>query len=106
MAEQQAVTSSDPLSQERFTTIICRAFLYIGSLGQLFAKHAYQTYRAVRQKQMTRICCLPPPKYVLQTRQELTEVLLTLLLMCLLLGCSLVSFLGMQAVICDAGGAT
>ena len=106
MAEQQAVTSSDPLSQERFTTIICRAFLYIGSLGQLFAKHAYQTYRAVRQKQMTRICCLPLPKYVLQTRQELTEVLLTLLLMCLLLGCSLVSFLGMQAVICDAGGAT
>jgi len=84
MAEQQAVASSDPLSQERFTTIICRAFLYIGSLGQLFAKHAYQTYRAVRQKQMTRICCLPVPKYVLQTRQELTEVALMLLLMCLL----------------------
>ncbi|CAE7502652.1 UGAT, partial [Symbiodinium necroappetens] len=61
MAEQQAVTSSDPLSQERFTTIVCRAFLYIGSLGQLFAKHAYQTYRAVRQKQMTRrtLCCEP-----------------------------------------------
>ena len=80
------MTSSDPLSQERFTTIICRAFLYIGSLGQLFAKHAYQTYRAVRQKQMTRICCLPVPKYVLQTRQELTEVALMLFLMCLLLG--------------------
>ncbi|CAE7877977.1 UGAT, partial [Symbiodinium microadriaticum] len=87
--------------EERFTTIVCRAFLYIGSLGQLFAKHAYQTYRAVRQKQMTRLCCLPVPKYVLQTRQELTEVLLTLLLMCLLLGCSRLNFLGIQGGISE-----
>ncbi|CAE7767220.1 unnamed protein product [Symbiodinium necroappetens] len=41
-------------------------------------------WAAVRQKQMTRLCCLPVPKYVLQTRQELTEVVLMLLLMCLL----------------------
>ena len=84
-AEQQAVAASDPLSNERYTTILCRAFMYIGSLGQLFAKHGFQTFRAVRQKQMTRFCCLPVPKYILQTRQELIEVLLLFLLMCMLL---------------------
>ncbi|CAE7827221.1 unnamed protein product [Symbiodinium sp. CCMP2592] len=84
MAEQQAVFSSDPLSPDRLSVIFCRAFVYVGSLGQLFAKHAYQTYRAVRQKQLTRLCCLPIPKYMLQTRQELIEAILVLLLMCLL----------------------
>ncbi|CAE7874890.1 unnamed protein product [Symbiodinium necroappetens] len=84
MAEQQAIVSSDPLSTDRFTVIACRALLYVCSLGQLFAKHAFQTYRAVRQKEMTRYCCMPVPKYVLRTRQELIEVLLLLLLLCLL----------------------
>ncbi|CAE7349616.1 unnamed protein product [Symbiodinium sp. CCMP2592] len=84
MAEQQAIVSSDSLSTDRFTVIACRALLYVCSLGQLFAKHAFQTYRAVRQKEMMRYCCMPVPKYVLRTRQELIEVLLLLLLLCLL----------------------
>jgi len=85
LAEQQAILSNDPLSTDRYKIICCRAIVYVGSLGQLLAKHAYQTYRAVRQKQMTRLGgCLPVPQYVLQTRQELFEVLLLLLLICML----------------------
>ena len=64
--------------------VFCRAFLYVFSLGQLFAKHGFQTYRAIRQKQVTRLGgCLPVPKYMLQTRQEVVEILLLLCLICL-----------------------
>ena len=84
VAEQQVFLPRDPLSSERFSVIFGRAFLYVFSLGQLFAKHGYQTYRAIRQKQMTRCCgCLAVPKYMLQTRQEVVEVVLLLFLLCL-----------------------
>ncbi|CAE7916591.1 unnamed protein product [Symbiodinium sp. KB8] len=84
VAEQQAFLPRDPLSSDRFSVIFCRAFLYTFSLGQLFTKHGYQTYRAIRQKQMTRFCgCLPVPTYMLQTRQEVVELVLLLFLVCL-----------------------
>ncbi|CAE7845169.1 unnamed protein product [Symbiodinium necroappetens] len=84
VAEQQAFLPRDPLSSDKFSVILCRAFLYTFSLGQLFAKHGCQTYRAIRQKQMMRFCgCLPVPKYMLQTRQEVVEVVLLLFLACL-----------------------
>lgn len=84
MAEQQAFIPRDPLSTKRYSVVFCRAFLYVFSLGQLFAKHGFQTYRAIRQKQVTRLGgCLPVPKYMLQTRQEVVEILLLLCLICL-----------------------
>jgi len=85
LAEQYGIVTADVHSDERFTVIACRAFLYLFSLGQLFAKHAVQTYRAARRKQMRRLTwCVHVPAYLLQTRQEMIEAILILLLLCML----------------------
>eukprot|EP00439_Symbiodinium_sp_Y106_P044179 s3711_g5.t1 len=85
IAEQKGILSVDVRSQQRFTVIACRACLYVFSLGQLWVKHAVQTYKAVRARQTRRfIWRFHLPSYLLQSGQEMTEVILLLLLICML----------------------
>eukprot|EP00437_Effrenium_voratum_P007644 CAMPEP_0181424432 /NCGR_PEP_ID=MMETSP1110-20121109/14641_1 /TAXON_ID=174948 /ORGANISM="Symbiodinium sp., Strain CCMP421" /LENGTH=1118 /DNA_ID=CAMNT_0023547589 /DNA_START=68 /DNA_END=3424 /DNA_ORIENTATION=- len=85
VAEQHGIITLDVRSQQRYAIIACRACLYFFSLGQLLVKHAVQSWRALRAKQTRRFiwrCHLP--SYLLQSGQEMTEVILLILLLCML----------------------
>mmetsp|Transcript_47688 Transcript_47688/g.107055 ORF Transcript_47688/g.107055 Transcript_47688/m.107055 type:complete len:1117 (+) Transcript_47688:100-3450(+) len=69
----------------RFAVIACRGFVYVFSMGQLLVKHAGQTFRAIRKKQTQQLiwrCRVP--NYLMQSRQELMEATLLILLFAML----------------------
>ena len=85
VAEQNGIVAQDAGSSQRYVVIACRAALYLVSLGQLVVKHAVQSFRALRAKQTRRFvwrCHLP--SYLLQSGQEMTEVVLLILLFAML----------------------
>ncbi|CAE7390341.1 unnamed protein product [Symbiodinium natans] len=85
VAEQNGIVAQDAGSSQRYAVIACRAALYLTSLGQLLVKHGVQSFRALRAKKTKRFvwrCHLP--SYLLQSGQEMTEVVLLILLFAML----------------------
>eukprot|EP00439_Symbiodinium_sp_Y106_P037459 s3365_g4.t1 len=82
---QYGILSNDPEGNSRWALIGCRAFMYVFSLGQLFAKHMYQIIRACASgKTSPCLWCCRVPTYLLVSRQEFIEFVLVLFLLTML----------------------